>query len=745
MRTAPSESRRVSLWVALAHAVVVTCATAHPATSASAPQDASIPRGRAERISRLRERNWEVQAVRIAAGEVTVDGEVEEPAWGLARPIADLYQGQRNEGMPASENTEIRILYDEHNLYIGFRCFDKHPELVRARGLFRDEWAGSDDLLLIMIDAYHSHRSAIQFVTNPNGLIQDALQTGETAATRNENFNAIWDARGRRTSTGFETEVRIPFKAMRFESAAREEEVVFGIGFKRNIRRKNEDSFWPFVPNDSSWYRPAELGHLRGLHDIEPGRTIELRPYALVGSRSDIAARTTNPRGTGGIDVKWGVTPGLTADFTVNTDFAQEEVDVQQINLTRFSLFFPEKRQFFLENAQMFQFGLPSEVDLVFTRRIGLTRAGVVVPIDGGARLTGREGRTNVGVMSMKTRDAVGQPGQYFSVVRLRQEVSTRSSIGALVTSVVGGGAFNSVVGADAHLLLHRVWSVEGFVAGQTESYRSSASGAAEAAFRYDADRLAIGYRFLDVGTTFNPGVGFVQRRDIVRQTGDVRFSPRFPDGVVRQAHFKAAIDYFEDQRGILQTRERAADISVDTERGDQPGVTLTDRFEFLEVPFAVNGSIIPPGAYRTRVAAARFKSYTGRHARLNASVESGGFWNGDRTNVSIQADHRVNKHLALSLTYQRNWVALPDNRFQTTLIASRILVPFKKNLGLQSLFQYNSDTKQVSTNVRLHWLPTLATDFYFVYTELDERPRSLSLLPRTRSLTVKLNHQFTR
>jgi hypothetical protein len=289
---------------------------------------------------------------------------------------------------------------------------------VKARSIFREELASGDDLILIAIDAFHDHRSSVQFVTNPNGLMVDTLQAGETAQSRNPDRDTVWLARGSRDTQGWAAEVVIPFKSLRFEIPASSDEVVFGIGFKRNIARKNEEPTWPFVSKDSSWYRPAELGHLRGLRNIRPGRSLEIRPCLLAGASRDFVLRTPmEGRRDVGVDVKWGVTPNLTADFSLNTDFAQEEADLQQVNLTRFSLFFPEKRQFFLEGRRMFQLGVAREADLVFTRRMGLSEAGEVIPLRAGARLSGRHGRLSMGLMNLQSEASDSAPAENFTVL----------------------------------------------------------------------------------------------------------------------------------------------------------------------------------------------------------------------------------------------------------------------------------------------------------------------------------------
>jgi hypothetical protein len=716
-------------------------ALAAPATLAQ-DSPATVAAERAERVRLLRARTWDVTAT-PADGVIEVDGRLDEPAWQRAEPVKDFYQRERNEGLPATERTEVRVLYDQSFLYVGFHCLDSHPELVTARGLFRDESGGADDLVSIMLDSFNDHRSAIQFVSNPNGLIEDLLQTGEDTSTRNANFDTVWLARGTRTADGYQVEIAIPFRSLRFEPPAEGNPVVFGIGFKRNIPRKNEEDYWPFVPNDSSWYRPSELGQLQGLQHVQPGRNLQFRPYVLGGRTRDFVGDLADLRHEAGLDAKWGVTTGLTADFTVNTDFAQEEADVQQINFTRFSLFFPEKRQLFLENQQMFQFGVPSEVDLVFTRRIGLSETGAIVPLLAGARLAGRQGRTSIGAFNMQT-GASGRtiPSENFTVVRVRRDLFSRSSVGALVTNRQGGGRFNRVFGADGHFYFKEVWFLEGFAAAVNESNHLEASNALYGRFAYNTDRIGVVYRYLDVGSGFDPGVGFVRRRDSRDSTGELRYSPRPQSDLVRQFDFRASIDYLTDRHNVLETRARIASFTTNFESGDAVTVEFTNGFESLDDPFPLHpGLEVPPGTYRTNRTALSLNTFRRRHATVNLTYGAGGFWGGTRDLVSAEAAYRITKNFGVSLNWATNWVDLPEGRFTTNLVASRIEVAFRNNLALFSLLQYNDDTRQFSTNIRFNWIPKPGSDLFIVYNELDETYGRFGA--KNRSLVVKLNYLF--
>jgi len=721
--------------------LTLTALTVLAVPSAAGAQDGEASADRAERVRRLEARTWVVTAAEADA-TLVIDGRMDEPAWLAAEAITDFYQRERNEGLPATERTEVRVLFDRTTLYIGFRCFDSRPDLVSARAIFRDESGGSDDLVSILLDSFNDQRSAIQFVSNANGLIEELLQAGENERTRNVDFNTVWTARGSRTPDGYDVEFAIPFKSLRFEPPADGSELAFGIGFKRNIPRKNEEMYWPFVANDSTWYRPAELGQLVGLGQGRPGRNLQLRPYVLGGGSRQVAAGTTDLRREAGFDAKWGVTSGLTADFTVNTDFAQEEVDTQQINFTRFSLFFPEKRQLFLENQQMFQFGLSREVDLVFTRRIGLSDDGGIIPLLAGARVAGRQGRTTLGAFTMQTgeSDDGAIPSENFTVFRVRRDVLSRSSLGALVTSRQGGGRANRVVAADAQLYVRDVWFLDAFVAAADDTAGPGTSAAWYGRLAYDTDRIGATYQYLDVDPTFDPGIGFVRRRDVRRNTGEVRWSPRPQSDLIRQFTMTGSVDYLANQANVLETRERQAELTTLFETGDSITMRFTNQYERLHEPFRLRaGVVIPAGEYRFKTASVRISTFRRRHARLNLSYTTGGFWDGERDTLTVGPQWRMSTHVDLSLSWSANQVDLPEGAFRTNLASVRVQLAFRNDLALLSLFQYNDSTHQVSTNIRFNWIPKPGSDLFVVYNELDDTRGRLGA--RNRSLVVKLNY----
>ena len=505
---------------------------------------------------------------------------------------------------------------------------------------------------------------------------------------------------------------------------------------------RTRETYWPFVSNDSTWYRPAELGHLHGLEAIRSGRSVELKPYALGGAAIDAVADTVEDRQEFGFDVKWGLTTGLTADFTVNTDFAQEEVDVQQINLTRFSLFFPEKRQVFLESERSFQFGVPREADLIFTRRMGLSSNGSIIPILGGARLSGRQGAWNVGIMNMETGgvDALDVSRENFTVLRLRRDILSRSNVGMLFTNRTGrDGQLNRVYGADLNLYAGQRWSFESYFAASDDALRNN-DESAYAKLEYNADRYGLVYRYLDIGENFSPGIGFVRRSDSRQNRGQIRFSPRPSWSLVRQFNFEGTLDYVPNHRGVVETRRWTGEFGTTFEAGHQLGVSYVKSYEFLENPFRLRSDVsIAPGGYDFSNLELRFSTFGRSHRRVNAAFETGGFWNGHRDAMSLGTAYRVNKHVGLSGDYSVNWVRLPEAEFTTHLVSSRVQVAFTTDIILMSLIQYNHDTHRLSSNVRFNWIPRPGSDFFIVYNELDELLGGLGV--RNRSLSFKFNY----
>src|SRR5947209_9889452 len=479
-----------------------------------------------------------IQAVRITEA-LKIDGLLDEAAWSLAQPATDFFQQQPIEGTPASERTEVRALFDDQNIYFGIRAFDSDAKHINARELVRDADFSNDDTVALLLDTYHDRRNAFRFIVNPLGTQQDALITDEGRDV-NVTWNGSWISAGRIDDKGYTVEIEIPLTTLRFKEGIES----WGFNISRVIRRKSELSLWTSWQRSFGLERVSQAGELAGVEEIRRRRLREIKPYASGEWREGVPLIGKNGldagvRGNIGIEVaKLGITPSLTAEFTVNPDFGQAEVDDQIVNLSRFSVFFPEKRDFFLENSGIFLFGRQGENQAFFTRRIGLTDDGGPVPIDYGAKVTGKIGPYNVGFLQVQTRKlsetstGLGIPRQQFSVLRVKRDILKRSYIGAILVNrqgatSTGGASYNRVGGADAEFNLTDHYKVKAFWMGSaTPGVRSGAgSSRLESIFENDLYRFITVYE--DVGAKFNPEAGFIERNAIHQYFGQLAYKRR--------------------------------------------------------------------------------------------------------------------------------------------------------------------------------------------------------------------------
>src|SRR5215217_5320424 len=404
--------------------------------------------------------------IRRITEPIKIDGRLDEPAWTETAIAADFRQQEPNEGTPASEKTEVRVLFDEKNLYVGIHAFDSEPARINSRELVRDASFSNDDKVEILLDTYHDRRNAYRFTVNPLGTQQDALITDE-GRDINLSWDAPWVSAARIDQTGWIVEIAIPLTTLRFKEGAS----TWGLNFARIVRRKNEENLWTSWQRSFGLERVSQAGELVGVGEIKRRRLYEIKPYVTGGWREGVPqigspGFDTGIQGKAGLEVaKIGITPSLTSEFTANPDFGQAEVDTQIVNLTRFSVFFPEKRDFFLENAGIFLFGRAEANQLFFTRRIGLTEFGAPVPIDYGAKITGKVGRYNVGFLQVQTRslgDSASPfhvPRAQFTVARVKRDIFERSTIGVIFVNRQGavsgqGTQYNRGAGIDAEFNL---------------------------------------------------------------------------------------------------------------------------------------------------------------------------------------------------------------------------------------------------------------------------------------------------
>src|SRR6266853_1582307 len=686
---------------------------------------------------------------------IKIDGMLDEAAWSLVQPATDFLQQQPNEGAPASERTEVRVLFDDKNIYFGIRAFDSDAKHINARELVRDADFSNDDTVAILLDTYHDRRNGFRFIVNPLGTQQDALITDE-GRDINVTWNGAWVSAGRIDDKGFTVEIEIPLTTLRFKEGIE----AWGLNVSRVIRRKNEENLWTSWQRSFGLERVSQAGELSGVEEIRRRRLREIKPYASGEWREGVPLIGRNGldagvRATVGIEVaKLGITPSLTAEFTVNPDFGQADVDNQIVNLSRFSVFFPEKRDFFLENSGIFLFGREGENQAFFTRRIGLTNNGSPVPIDYGVKLTGKIGPYNVGFLQVQTRKlgetstGLGIPRQRFSVLRVKRDILKRSYLGAILVNrqgatSTGGASYNRVGGADAEFNLTNHYKVKAFWMGSaTPGVRSSAgSSRLESIFENDLYRFITVYE--DVGAQFNPEVGFIERNAIHQYFGQFSYKPR-PKFIphVQQMEFETQIEYYTDRAGKLATRQ--TELSWDTifknssEFFFRPIEAVND---VLTEPFQIRpGIIIPPGTYEFNRPQVSFTSDLSKRVVFTAREKWGGFYSGKRYETSGGITWRPNSHLLADLAESYNKVRLREGNFSTSLFSGRLNYNFSRKLLTSALVQLNSAARLSVINVRLRYIYRPNSDFFIIYNQSTgaglERP--------SYSLQIKLTRDFT-
>ena len=725
-----------------------------------------------------------MRAIRLEAG-LRVDGRLDEPVYSQVAPVSDFIQQLPDEGAPATERTDAWVMFDDENFYVAGRCWDSAPpsEWV-ATEMRRDSFnVLNNDLFGFLIDTFYDRRNALLFYANPLGGFVDQQITNE--GNPNRDWNPVWDVRTGRFDGGWTIEMVVPFKSLRYRPAR---DQIWGIQLRRTVMRKNEWAYLTLIPISAAGFggrggvfRVSAAGTLVGLEAPPAGTNLEVKPYAIGGVTAARAGPGTGARagpgggwardGEVGVDLKYGVTGGLTADFTYNTDFAQVEVDEQQVNLTRFNLFFPEKREFFLEGRGIFDFargsfrtarilrrdsvsGTGDAPTLFYSRRIGL-QDGRVVPILGGGRLTGKVGAFDVGMLSIRTDDETASSADdtNFTVLRVKRDLLRRSSIGALLThrsvSLTGDGS-NQTYGADATFSFLDDVNFLGYYARTRTTGVTGRDASYQARFDYGADRYGFELDHLLVEENFRPEIGFLRRDNFRRTSASGRFSPR-PRSIesVRQFVVEATLDYFlTADTALLETRQTQLAFQTELENSDQFGVRVSDSFELLHEPFSPGGGIaIPTGGYGfTDV---RLTYALGPRRLLNGRVEAttGGYFDGRITSVDLTRG-RTDPFSRLSVepSFSLNWIDLPAGSFRTDLWRARVYYTFSPRMFFSSLLQYNSTNRALGANLRLRWEYSPGSELFVVYTaEQDVDPlrpvRRRELADR--AFVIKINRLF--
>ena len=712
-------------------------------------------------IDRDRRGGASVRAVRLPS-PLRLDGRLDEAVYTSVPPMSDFIQQEPVEGMLATEKTEVWLLFDDHHVFVSFRCWESRPERLVVNEMRRDDLnVFQNDHVAFVFDTFYDRRNAVEFVVNPIGGRMDGQITNERQFSGD--WNPIWDVELGRFEGGWTLEAAIPFKSLRYRPGRVQ---TWGFNARRVNRWKNEWSYLTRIPNALGGlgiFQMSLAATVTGLEAPPGSKHLEIKPYAISSLTSDRGAAPTMSNdlaADAGVDVKYGITQNLTADLTYNTDFAQVEADEQQMNLTRFSLFFPEKREFFLENQGVFTFGSAgttgggtgagstSETPILFySRRIGLEQ-GRAVPIQAGGRVTGRIGRYSLGALSIRSAEepVARVPATTFSVVRVKRDLLRRSSIGAIVTGRSAGHAHarsHVAVGVDGtfaffdNFALNTYWAQTPTedLAGQDTSYRAQLD--------YAGDRYGVQLERLVVGDQFNPDVGFLRRKDIRRSFGQLRFSPR-PRAIpaIRKVSWTGSLAYVENGAGRVEARDWDGAFEIEFRNSDRFVVGYRDSYEYLPLPFPIVPSVtLPIGGYGFAIARAGFNF--GRQRRLGGNVlaERGSFYTGQRTAISVsQGRASLTPQVSIAPTYSVNTVDLAEGSFTTHLAGARITHTMTPRMFVSALVQYHSGTRSLGTNVRLRWEYQPGSELFVVYN--DQRETLASGFPdlASRALMVKIN-----
>jgi hypothetical protein len=746
----------ITVFVSAAGVTAAQQAPAGPAAPiAAGPAPPTLP----DTISRDDQGRATVLAVRVNT-PMRVDGKLDEAIYGGVHPASGFIQMEPQAGQPGSEKTEVWVFYDKDNVYVSFRVWESQPERRIVNEMRRDSSnIRQGDSVEFSFDTFRDRRNAILFEANSLGGRTDLQSTNERQL--NTDWNPVWSLVAGTFDGGWTIEAAVPFKSIRYAPGTEQD---WGFQARRSIKSKNEIAYLTKLPPSLGLGRAdfsASLyANLIGLEAPPLTRTLELKPYSIADLTTDNVSnpkRANDLHGDVGVDAKYSITQNLTADLTYNTDFAQVEADEQQVNLTRFSLFFPEKRDFFLENQGLFTFGnntfgpglTNSDLPILFySRRIGLAN-NREVPLWGGGRLTGRMGRYQIGVVDLQTKDepAAIATSTNFSVVRVKRDILRKSSIGLLATQRSKAQTLpgsNQAYGVDGIFGFFSNLTFATYLAKTQSDGITSDDMSYRAQMEYGGDRYGVQLERLSIDKNFNPEVGFLRRADMRKNYAQLRFSPR-PKGLKRVRKFSSIgqFTYLEDSAGRLSTRISDGEFAVEFQNSDRFAVGVTQDYEYVPRVFTVvPGARVPVGGYEFTTGRIGYNMGQQRKLSGNLLFEKGSFYGGDRTTMTINRSRiNVSSQLSVEPNLSLNWITLPTGDFTSKLIGSRITYTVTPMLFASALVQYSSSTHTVSANARMRWEYRPGSEFFIVYNEERDSEAALGIPGLlNRAFIVKVN-----
>ncbi|HKW90204.1 MAG TPA: DUF5916 domain-containing protein [Candidatus Acidoferrales bacterium] len=704
------------------------------------------------RHSQQQDQSREALAVR-AAQEPRLDGTLDDPLWQQAKIINDFHQQEPNEGEPATERTEVRILYTRKAVFFGIHCYDSQPSRIVATELRRDASQDLDDHFEILIDSNHDSRDGYVFEINPLGTQADGLVIGEQGANGEDfdsGWDGVWTSEARITSDGWTATIGIPFKTLNFMQSR---DVTWELNFKRFIRSKNESDLWTAYRRTFGITKVSQAGKLSGITDIGSGRLFIIKPYALA-TYDKVTGQNPKFPVTGGLDIKYGLRSNMVLNLTGNTDFADTDVDLEQFNLTPFKIFIPEKRQFFLENAGIFDFLIGEQDQLFFSRNIGIDPiSGQQVPVNGGAKLTGTLGRTEFGVMDVDTRSSGANPYANYSVVRVKEALWGGSYIGVIGVDKRSGSPtddFNQTGGVDARLIFFKDWILHGHIAGTRSPGNPSAASDVGGSLEYKTEWLDAVYVQRKTGPNFNPEAGFVQRVDTNEKYGDATLKWRPKIAGIRELQFEGFIDHAPDTHNVLQTQEWQGTFRAEFNNGGYTDNDIADvTTQRITTPLNIYKNIfIPVGLYHFARHQITYGSGLDRRFTYNLFERFGGYYGGSLNEFRVRGNYRPTEKLSFAVSQTWNRFRLPVGNFSVDLASWQTNYSFNRFLTFTSVLQMDTaNTQAVSANFRLRYNYRPDSDLFVVYnigTQFASLAAANPVQVRENRFAVKYTYSFS-
>ncbi len=701
--------------------------------------------------------DYQIKAYRTYES-VEIDGELNEADWQKADAITQFFQIEPNEGESSSEPMEVRILYDDENIYFGFICYDSEMSKLIANEMRRDARdIHENDNIFILMDTYNDKRSGSFFRANALGAIQDRAITNN-GDTLNDDWDAVVACKSKINDTSWTTELSIPFSQLRFKKS---DPMQWGLNVGRELMRNQEESVWTPVPasyGGLAKYRTTNLGTLVGLEGISPSRNLELLPYVLPGisqNTDDDAVYETTRQFKLGFDAKYAITSNLISDITYNTDFAQVEADQEQVNLTRFNLFFPEKRPFFLEGAGLFDFGIPRQsfrrpppMLLFYSRRIGLAE-GNAIPIIFGGKASGKVGSYGIGFLNVLTDefykeveddDPIDIPYNNFSVLRITKDGAAGSRFGMIAVNKDETGYYNRAGGFDFEFRPNDNIDVRGMWARTFTPDMSGRNNAWYLGSRWRNDVFRFGASYMDIDEDFDPTVGFVRDPGVRNMRADFRWAPRPNKYGIREMWSGPEVNYILNQDNELNRWNISYTHWTSFTTNDSIMINVRSMFESLDEDFEIREDvIIPIGDYRFSAISGRFSTSDSRIISTTTGFELGNFYNGQIRKFHIDGSLKPNAQLSINVEYEYNSVNLPNDTIDANLFSGRFNYSFSTTLFMKFFAQWNSEANLITTNFLINYIYRPGSDFYFVFNQVYDTDSTTKAVLRSSTVVAKM------